>query len=64
MRSVDTFCPPRVVVRSTTGLAPLTVTVSCTDPTFIETFTRAAKPAFTSRPWRTSGSKPWISKRS
>ena len=49
-RSVETFWPPRVVVRSTTGLAPLTVTVSESDPTFNETLTRAAKPALTSSP--------------
>src|SRR5262249_34009277 len=51
MRSVDTFWPPRVVVRSTTGLAPLTVTVSCSAPTFSEALMRAAKPALSSSPW-------------
>ena len=55
MRSVGTFRPPSVLLKSTTGLAPLTVTVSSRPPTFNEALTRAAKPATSDRFSRTSG---------
>ena len=40
---------------------PLTVTVSLRLPTFSATLIRAANPALSSNPWRTTGSKPAIS---
>ena len=47
-----------VVVTSTIGLAPLTVTVSSTLPTFSTMFTLAVKPTPSWRSFRTVGVKP------
>ena len=44
-----------MVVGSTTGLIPLTVTVSVIVPIFMLTFTRALNPALSSNPARISG---------
>ena len=53
--------PPRVVVTSTTGLAPLTVTVSATLPTFNVMSIRATKPTDSSTLSRIKLWNPWSS---
>jgi hypothetical protein len=47
-----------VACRSTTGDAPLTVTVSATAPGVISMFTVAVKPSDTRIPGRVTGPKP------
>ena len=51
-----------VVETSTTGDAPLTVTVSCRVPTPSSTSTRAVRATCTTMPSRFSGAKPASSK--
>ena len=51
-------CWLRTFCTSTTGLAPVTVTVSCSEPTFSSPFTATVVPSETSRPSRFSVLKP------